>query len=213
MDPPKVDLQIVQAVFDIVKNVAVTAATCTGAIVAVLGLSTWKRQLRGTRDLELGRRILAGVHRFRDALQAVRNRVLWPGETALSPDETKGKSVSEIDHLAMQEGYSNRYAGVYEARRDLQNILVDAEAVWGHEVRKACVQLYEFDGELAANVDTYLGLSAAPGELRSEQKPLLATAREVINDRSTQEKPDDYTSRLHRSVAELEELIRRRMAL
>jgi len=48
------------AILAIVKDLVVTLAAAGGLIVALLGLRTWKRQLKGKTEWDLARRYLRG---------------------------------------------------------------------------------------------------------------------------------------------------------
>lgn len=46
-------------ILSIIKEIVITGAAITGSIVAVKGLSTWQRQLKGQSEYDLSRKILA----------------------------------------------------------------------------------------------------------------------------------------------------------
>ena len=56
---------------NIIKDIALTCGTIVGIYVAIRGLNTWNRQLRGTSEYDLARRVLRCVYRHRDALISV----------------------------------------------------------------------------------------------------------------------------------------------
>ncbi len=55
-------------VISVVKDIVLSGAAITGAVVAVKGLGTWQRQLKGQSEYELSRRILVTVFKYRDAI-------------------------------------------------------------------------------------------------------------------------------------------------
>jgi len=48
----------------LVKNLILSGAAITGAVVAIKGLSTWQRQLEGQSEYDLSRRILVSLCKF-----------------------------------------------------------------------------------------------------------------------------------------------------
>jgi hypothetical protein len=55
------------------RELVLIAASSIAAVVALLGLRTWKKQLKGRTDYELARRLLKSAYAVRDALQIVRH--------------------------------------------------------------------------------------------------------------------------------------------
>lgn len=51
------------------KDIVLMLAAVVGAYVALRGLSTWNRQLKGGAEYELTRRLLKCTYRLRDATQ------------------------------------------------------------------------------------------------------------------------------------------------
>jgi hypothetical protein len=72
-----------------VKDVATAGAAIVAAVVAVLGLRAWRRQLRGQTQYELARRLLRAVYRVRDEIQGVRNPVIMASEFETARHETQ----------------------------------------------------------------------------------------------------------------------------
>ena len=56
----------------LIMSVVTGLAALTGAVVAVLGLSTWRRQLRGGAEYELARRVLRAVLALRNEIRNLR---------------------------------------------------------------------------------------------------------------------------------------------
>lgn len=109
-----------------------------GAWVAWKG---WKQQLRGQNEYELAVKLLAITYQMRDDLNALRNPLMSGSEMtkedeqplSLSPDK-------EQMHKALIRGYQARWDVVNKTREDLYTILVNAEAIWGDEVKKLFIE-------------------------------------------------------------------------
>src|SRR6266853_4932187 len=68
-----------------IREVVVTLAAAVGAVVAAIGLSTWRRQLRGGHSFELARRLLRSANRVRGAISQLRNPFVSPAEFPVEP--------------------------------------------------------------------------------------------------------------------------------
>jgi hypothetical protein len=62
------------------KDVVVAIAAFVGMIVALTGLNTWNRQLKGEVEYELTRRLLKCTYRLREAIQGVRHPMIFADE-------------------------------------------------------------------------------------------------------------------------------------
>lgn len=114
---------------------AVGVAALATAWIARKGVDAWSRELRGRAQFEVARSLFKAVLRLRDALQAARSPFIAAAEfpeayqkAGLNPD-----SKTEVD------GYAHvlnvRWAPVWEAYREVETQALEAEALWGADVR------------------------------------------------------------------------------
>jgi len=100
----------------------VTALATTGAVViAGLGLNAWRKQLKGTTEYELAKRLLLQVYQLRDALQYTRHPFLMLGEAGDIPDDLPWEVAA----------YNNRWKAVREAMVELNAMSLECEVIWG----------------------------------------------------------------------------------
>lgn len=64
----------------VIRDVVVMSAEAGGAVIAGLGLKTWRRQLRGHTEYDLVRRLLRAAYSVRDQVASVRSPFIWEGE-------------------------------------------------------------------------------------------------------------------------------------
>jgi hypothetical protein len=57
---------------ELIKNIVAILAPIIGLFIAKKGLSTWQRQLKGTRDLELSRKILMALYEIELKINDIR---------------------------------------------------------------------------------------------------------------------------------------------
>ncbi|MDL0433149.1 hypothetical protein QPM17_18570 [Marinobacter sp. TBZ242] len=187
-----------------VKDIVVALAAIIGSGVALIGLSTWRRQLEGTAEYELARRLLKEVYQFREALQSVRFPFIAVKEMELSDDEGPAP-VNDKDrrHRELAKAYQNRYDRVYDARNALEATLLEVEVLWGAELVEKVRKLYSWDAELYAAIMEHLDtvISDAPNggrNLADRQR-----TREIINSRGNR-KEDKFLSGLQGDIQEIE---------
>ena len=89
-----------------------------GAIIAGIGLRTWRRELLGRVEYDLARRLLKGVFELRNAIRQVRS--VWA-----------------------TEGTDARCERVDRKRGELDASLLEAEVLWGGRLQQAKRQLKE----------------------------------------------------------------------
>ncbi|OQY20711.1 MAG: hypothetical protein B6I35_10155, partial [Anaerolineaceae bacterium 4572_32.2] len=85
------NLQCLQEYITLAKDVVTILAALVAATVAIMGLRTWRKQLRGKTEYELARRLLRSVYRVRDAIRIVRNPFISSAETVQSMREAESE--------------------------------------------------------------------------------------------------------------------------
>ncbi|HEV7671086.1 MAG TPA: hypothetical protein VGS22_21420 [Thermoanaerobaculia bacterium] len=71
-------------VFTTGMNAIAAIAAASAAVVAVIGLNSWRQQLRANADFEAARRSLLATLKVRDTILAFRNPMHWMQEIAAS---------------------------------------------------------------------------------------------------------------------------------
>jgi len=145
-------------VLGLVKDIVLTGAAAVGIYVAIRGLNTWNRQLKGSAEYELTRRLLRCTYRLREAIKGVRYPVMWANELPSPPEEAGAKMSSEQRrYYGISKAYQRRWDKVYEVRNELQAELLEAEVVWGKGVHDQFKPLYTLQHELFMDVHSYFG--------------------------------------------------------
>lgn len=57
-------------------------AACGGAVIAGMGLNSWREQSKWLADRDLAKEILTLIYLHRDAIATVRHPAIWATETA-----------------------------------------------------------------------------------------------------------------------------------
>ena len=121
----------------LLKDLILSGAVITGTVVAIKGLSTWQRQLKGQSEYDLSRRILVSLFKYRDTINGVRYPVMWAYEMPTPLDEdAKGMSRDQISFYSTSKAYQARLDKVQNVRTNLYADLLEAEALWGDELKE-----------------------------------------------------------------------------
>lgn len=144
-------------ILQIIKDIVTTIAAGIAAIVAIMGIKAWKKQLKGKTNYELARRYLRAVYKVRDAIKYVRNPFI-SSEEIFSAFKESG--LNEVDYNNQQKSnravYSLRWKKVIEAISDLDVELLEAEVLWGKEVVELKESLNLCINELFFNLKRFL---------------------------------------------------------
>ncbi len=121
-----------------ITNSVIALATLIGVIIAGFGLSTWRKQLKGTYDYELAKKTLFSVYKLRDALKYVRQPFLSVGEA----------NKDDKDIPWEQSAYISRWKEVREALVMLETNSLECEVVWGKGIPDARRSINPLVGQL-----------------------------------------------------------------
>lgn len=194
----------------IAKDTVLTIAALVGAYVALRGLSTWNRQLKGGVEYDLTRRILKCTYRLREAIKGVRNPVMWGNEMPTPPEtEALKMSKEQLRHYGSANAYQKRWDKVTEVRTDLQTEMLEAEAIWGRIVYEKFEPLFTLQQELFSLVHAYIS-ACNPNESehsRAAFQKIMQEKRDILYDLSS-ESPDEYTQDLTRAIKSIEAFLK-----
>lgn len=195
------------------RELVLIAASSIAAVVALLGLRTWKKQLKGRTDYELARRLLKSAYAVRDALQIVRHPWMSSEEmtAALAAEgvESKGLSQVELGDRGAFAAYKCRWQKVSEELSGLKVEAFEAEAIWGPKVREACSNLNQHANKLLVSLQLFLRHrgnwteSGLGSEEYNRIRRLVYSAYE----------PDEFGAELNGHVETIEEIAKPRLRL
>src|SRR5713226_7089561 len=107
------------------KNVVAIVTPLVALFIAWLGLSTWNRQLTGTRDSELSKRILVAIYNIEMMINDIRSPfVHYTLPEGVAPHD------EEANNKAWADYYEAKFRRLDEKLADLHAAGVEAKAVW-----------------------------------------------------------------------------------
>ncbi len=116
--------------------------TVTGLYIASGGLFTWRKQIKS----EVADNLHLSLLKLRDAIKHVRNPAIFPSEDyrAIQYARTKypDKLKEELEKNVHPYVYEMRWEEITNASTEMESNLLEAEVLWGPEVRQIVKPLY-----------------------------------------------------------------------
>jgi len=193
------------------KDVVISAAAIIGAIVAVKGLGTWQRQLKGQSEYELSRRILVTLFKYRDSINGVRNPMMWTYEMPLpSEEEAKKMSQEQVRFYGTSKAYQNRWDKVKIEKTSLYADLLESEAIWGLELKELFKPIFKLEHELFIKVRHYIELidPDTNNAKREAISKIDEKTRDIMYDIMSDEEPDEYKKDLLSAIEDVEKYLK-----
>lgn len=150
-------LELLTKFLPLIKDIVLICTGAVAAYVGLRGLSAWRRQLYGQTEYDLAKRILRSTYKVREAIHGVRNPFLQHSRDPDLPEEKLKKlSDKEKEWHALAQAYQKRWQPLSDAKAELDTELLEAEAVWGVEIREKFSRLDGLVTELSLAVEYYL---------------------------------------------------------
>lgn len=201
-------------IFTTIKDIVLTGAAITGAIVAVKGLGTWQRQLKGQSEYELSRRILVTLFKYRDAIDGIRHPVMWGFEMPAPPEhEASTMSHEQIRFYGTSKAYQVRWGKLQDERKALYADLLEAEAIWGGDLNDLFKVVFNLQHELFIKIRHHLELINPETNESSKEaiRKIDAKSRDIMYD-LLDEKPDEYKNDVIRAIKRIEDYLRPKLS-
>lgn len=201
-------------IIQLIKDIVTIVATVAGAIIAGYGVDTWRKQLKGKTEYELARRLLKAVYKLREAIKIVRNPFIPSGEVYQALiDEGFSKEEIEKDEtkiLSRQDlVYKRRWEHISEANSNLKVEILEAEVIWGEEIKELTDELRKCISLLNLNLTRY---QRQQNNTRDYSRERMEEIEKVIWDDGD---PDEnfFTNRIETAISEIENFLKPHLKL
>lgn len=189
----------VHDLFEIIASGATTFAVC----VAVVQVNAWRKQLKATTDHDLARKLLISIYRYKEAIKSVRHPLILNSETAPNKNEDPSTDPGFERFLGLCRAYDRRFKVSEEIRILLLSELIEADVIWGPELRDLATKLIKLEVELASFLRSYLVVNNPKevDDMRHAHEEILRNKRDVIFDDLSEEGDEfakDFNIRLER---------------
>jgi len=161
-----------------------TLLVAMGALAtAIYGLSTWKKQLKGTHHYELAKRMLVAAYELRYEVKSTRSPFV-PADAA--------------------SAYQQRWNSLLKPARVLKSSLFEAEIVWDKEkAKKLGSDMDKLLGELSVAIEMYL--MSKQDQYRDTASELFTVEQAYVLYSNRQQPEDQYAKKVDKIISKIEE--------
>lgn len=199
--------------FAIARDIIIAGAAIVTAWVAASGLRRWKRELLGKENLEVARTLFRAALKIRDAIAACRNPDIAGGEF---PKNYSQDSSSKEQAEAFLYVYGNRIEPVWAARKEFDVAVLEAESLWGDEVKVKAKAIRSCTQELIAAIHFCIENKKSGGENFKKNKKLGEKVDNIMKRYTNGTIPfgggteveDEFSKKVEKAVAEVEQYVR-----
>lgn len=196
-------LNVTPKIFGGLKDLVILGTAITGAVVAVKGLGTWKRQINGQSNYTLSKNLLVSLFKYRDAIEMVRNPFMSSQEMPLPPlDERNEMNSDAIRFYGLFKAYEKRWEKVAGLHSEIYASLIEAEALWGDELSAMWKDLRKKENELLIQLQNYIQI-CNPRTPTHEKERLQASQEKMHNTLYEGGKSDLFKSQFETDLSKM----------
>lgn len=186
----------------LVKEIVVSGAALTGAIVACNGLSAWKAQAKGQRDERVSHQLLVSLYELIDAINHLRTTEACFGiDLPILEESRKTRSIQ----------YNKEIEKVNKANNLMRANLLEAEAFWGEEINRLFDPIEELRREVESAAIYRINVIEGDTESKLFSQKMLENTRPVFYSLIDSQQPDGYSNELEKSVKKIEGYLREKL--
>lgn len=145
---------------EVVRDLVVAAAAIATAWAAVHGVNSWLHELRGRTRFESARQLLLETYKMREALYSCRSPLIFGWEF---PSDAELEAVLEgrghgnlLERARYAHVFQRRLTPVFDALREFEARALEAEALWGAEIRTEADRLKHCFTKLHSSIEAFL---------------------------------------------------------
>lgn len=129
---------------------------------------------------------------------------MWPHEIPFpSGDEAKSMNEEQIRSYGTSRAYQTRWDKVQLERTTLNADLLEAEAIWGEELKKLFSKVFDLEFELFVCISQYAAIKYPDAASKETIRKIGKEKRDIKFD-YLGEKPDDYKQDLIIAIENIE---------
>jgi len=193
------------------KDIVLMCTAITASIVAIKGLSTWKKQLKGKDEYDLCKRIIIDLYKYKEGIKIVRNPVMFSSEFNNKEDETL-TNIQIKNYKNKSYAYQQRWQKIEENRNKLNLDLIESRVFWNGELEKLLLPIFDFENKLFYAVQDTLIMSNP--EQDKEYKKVVGESFRQENKTEVLYflgKDDKHNNKLERDIKEIENFIQKKL--
>lgn len=188
-------------------DVSVGIAAAVTAFVAFQGLKSWQRELKGKAEFEAARNLVRSTYKLRDELRNCRSPFVSAGEFPESYRGALGKHSTEEELEAWAHVYKARWAPVAQSVQEFDAQVLEAESIWGSDIRARSDALRKCAQSLYAAIQAFLSDKASGGEDFKSNREFGVEIRKELND-SGGNQENKLSKEIATAVTEIDAFVR-----
>jgi len=168
-------------------------------VIGIIGLTTWRRQLKGTSEYEVAKKAILLTYEVEQAIQGVRNPMLH-----LPKEEVEAGRRLEAE----QQIYSDRFIILENKWAELQTIKLESKVIWGNAAAESFNEIRDIIGKLRGGIWLHFwmkGAYAGPSATVDN-----SAERKIENDKIVYyiSEDDEFSLKIKRAVEHVENIFK-----
>lgn len=192
----------------VTKDVLVGLFAASAAVFAYLGISEWRKELKGKAEYQLAKDVLKSVYKVREAFKHVRCPIIYQYEYPEEMRSSDGHLEGKHDYEGNMYVYQKRWEVMEVSFKELEEHHLAAQVEWGPEFQNVIIKLRACRVELMTAIQRMLARKKNPrnGALTSVEE--RTEERSVLEEIGSDSKPDEFTSQINEAINEFEKWLR-----
>jgi hypothetical protein len=150
--------------FTVIKDISVAGAAGVTAYVAWHGLERWRAELAGKASFETARALIRATYKLRDEIHYCRSPFISASEFPEGYRGALGRADAQQEGDAFVHVYSNRWEPVGEAIQQFDAATLEAEALWGRDVKEKAQEFRHLARRLQVSIESFIRNKYSGGE-------------------------------------------------
>lgn len=145
-----------------IKDTCLSIAAITTVIVAISGLKSWRKELRGKADFEVARGLIRATYKLRDEITYSRSPFTSANEFPEGYDPLNKTAEKEAEAWAFV--FTNRWKPISDAVQEFEAQILEAEALWGKNIKDIAFELRRCSRTLRVAMEAMVSNTASANE-------------------------------------------------
>lgn len=190
-----------------IKDTVLALAAILTAVVALIGLSKWRQELKGRADFETARSYVRATYKLRDEIGSARAPFVRASELPEGYYQHGNDRSDQDEADAWAKVFQSRLNPVQQALQELDVHALEAESLWGANARVGAIELQRCVARLQASMSSSVH-DKAIGNLGFESDPDLADKIEKSIFGLIDDEDNPLSKRIRDAIAEIERTVR-----
>ena len=186
------------------KDIVLIFAAIITAHVAIKGLQSWSRELKGKADFEVARNLIRSTYKLRDEFVYCRSPWIPVSEFPSSYDPSNKSANREAEAYSFI--YVNRWKPVASALQEFETQALEAEALWGTDIKPKTDELRQCARNLQVSIEALISDKAGNGESFKSDPEFKEEVESVVMEIKKKDNP--FTMKINNTIRDIENVIR-----